>query len=155
MNIVSCIGSVASIQGVVIGLCELKKVKNSTEVAMAKLAEVGRLFSYADIERHIEMCSYVSLCLQDGQYEAAAIRMTDIKRQLNDIKKSNFATQYRSQNVQELIRNIEVDIEAVRGESRNETGIDLKLIQKHVNNVSTFLQEVSAEIKQSAYVEKV
>lgn len=155
MNMVSCIGSVASIQGVVIGLCELKKVKNSTEAAMAKLGEVGRLFSYADIERHIEMCSYVSLCLQDGQYEAAAIRMTDIKRQLNDIKKSNLVAQYRCQNVQELIRNIGVDIEAVRGTSRNETGIDLKLIQKHVNNVSTFLQEVSAGIKQSAYVEKV
>lgn len=154
-NMVSCIGSIASIQGVVIGLCELKKVKNSTEAAMAKLSEVARLFSYADIERHIEMCSYVSLCLQDGQYEAAAIRMTDIKRQLNDIKKSNLVEQYRSLNIQELIRNIGVDIEAVRGEIRNEPEIDLKMIQKHINNVSTFLQEVSAEIKQSAYVGKV
>lgn len=155
LNMVSCIGSIASIQGVVMGLCELKKVKNSTEVAMAKLSEVGRLFSYADVERHIEICSYVSLCLQDGQYEAAAIRMTDIKRQLNDIKKSNLVAQNRIQNIQELIRYIGVDIEAVRGKSRNEMGIDLKLIQKHINNVSTFLQEVSAEIKQSAYVEKV
>lgn len=160
-NMVSCIGSIASVQGMVIALCELHKVKNSTEAAMAKLGEVARLFSYADIERHIEICSYVSLCLQNGQYEAAAIRMTDIKRLLNDIKKSKLITQYRCQNVQELknvqelIRYIGVDIEAVRGKSRNETGIDLKLIQKHVNNVSTFLQEVSAGIKQSAYVEKV
>ena len=154
-NMVSCIGSVASIQGVVIGLCELKKVKNSTEAAMAKLGEVARLFSYADVERHIEICSYVSLCLQDGQYEAAAIRMTDIKKQLNDIKKSDLVVHYCHQNVQELIRNVGVDIEALRGKNHNETGIDLKMIQKHINNVSTFLQEISAEIKKSAYVEKV
>lgn len=152
---ISCIGSAASVQGVVIALCELKKVKNSTEAAMSKLSEVARLFSYADIEKNIEMCSYVSLCLQNCQYEAAALRMTDIKKQLYEIKISDLIPKYRHQNVQELIRNIGVDIEAVRGKSRNETEIDIRMIQKHVNRVSTFLQEVSAEIKQSAYVEKV
>lgn len=148
----SIIGSVASIQGVIIALMELRKVKTSTEVAMTKLSEVAKLFSYADVERHLEMCSYISLCLLNHQYEAAALRMSDLKKLLCEMKTNETKAYPRSQNVQDLIRNIGVDIEAVRGKSQYNEKLDIKLIQKHVNSVSTFLQEVSAGIKKEAYV---
>lgn len=151
-DILSIIGSVASVQGVIIALIELKKVKTSTEVAMEKLSEVAKLFSYADIERHIEMCSYISVCLLNDQYEAAALRMSDLKKLLCEMKTNETKAYPHSQNVQDLIRNIGVDIEAVRGKNQYNEKLDIRLVQKHVNSVSTFLQEISADIKQKAYV---
>jgi hypothetical protein len=151
-DLFSIVGSVASIQGVIIALIELKKVKTSTEAAMEKLCEVARLFSYADIERHIEMCSYISVCLINDQYEAAALRMSDLKKLLCEMKSNETKVSQRSQNIQDLIRSIGVDIEAVRGKTQYNEKLDIKLIQKHVNSVSTLLQEVSAGIKQEIYV---
>ena len=152
-GIISLIGSVASVQGVFLAFLELRKVKKSAEAVMDKISEVAKVFSYADVERHIEMCSYVSVCIQSGQYEAAAVRLSDVKKILTEIKTYHIMPQNRAQNIQDLIRSLGVDIVAVREKIQNNADVDFQMIQKHVNTASTFLQEVSAVLKEKVYVE--
>lgn len=152
-SIVSLIGSIASVQGVFLAFLELRKVKKSADAVMEKISEVAKVFSYADVERHIEMCSYVSVCIHSGQYEAAAVRMSDLKKMLTEIKTYNIIPQNRTQNIQDLIRSLGVDIVAIREIKQNNEDVNFHMIQKHVNTTSTFLQEVSAVLKEKVYVE--
>ena len=152
-GIISLIGSVASVQGVFLAFLELRKVKKSAEAVMDKISEVAKVFSYADVERHIEMCSYVSVCIHSGQYEAAAVRLSDVKKVLTEIKTCNIMPQNRTQNIQDMIRSLGVDIVAIREKIQNNTDVDFHMIQRHVNTVSTYLQEVSAVLKEKVYVE--
>jgi hypothetical protein len=52
-----------------------------------------------------------------------------------------------------LIRSLGVDIVAIREKIQNNEDVDFHMIQKHVNTASTFLQEVSAVLKEKVYVE--
>lgn len=83
-NYISGIGSVASVYAIFITLYQLGNVKNvavaTREAVLSKTKEIETLFSYADIERHLEMCSYIAMCLQYQQNEAAALRMADITK---------------------------------------------------------------------------
>lgn len=155
-NYISGIGSVASVYAIFITFYQLGKVKDvavaTREAVMSKTKEIETLLSYADIERHLEMCPYIAMCLQNRQNEAAALRMADLKRVLVELKeKGNLPIESKSR-LQALIRQIGVDIVAVRGNWQENEKIDLRRIQQNLDNISTYLQETSAIIKKEAYV---
>lgn len=155
-NYISGIGSVASVYAIFITLYQLGKVKKvavaTREAVLSKTKEIETLFSYADIERHLEMCSYIAMCLQYQQNEAAALRMADLKRVLIELKEKGDLPLDSKNRLQGLIRQLGVDIVAVRGNWQEKEIIDLKKIHQNIDTISTYLQETSAIIKKEAYV---
>lgn len=153
---ISGIGSVASIYAMLLTLHQLGKVKDaadaSKEAVVAKTREIETLFSLVDIERHIEVIPYIAMCLQSNQNEAAALRMADLKKVLVVLKEDGDLSQDSRKRLQGLIRQLGVDIVAVRGNWQENEKIDLRRIQQNMDSISTYLQEVSAVIKKEAYV---
>lgn len=156
---ISGIGSVASVYAILITLWQLRLVKVTSEATkeavFTKTKEIETLFTYADIERHIEMCSYVQMCLQNQQYEAAALRMENLKGILIEIMINDILPPEASRHLQILIKRIGNDIVAVRGIWKDNQNNNMESILQHIDDVSTYLQKVSSIIKKDAYVKKV
>lgn len=156
---ISGIGSVASVYAILITLWQLGQVKATSEATkdavLKKTKEIETLFTYADIERHIEMCSYVHMCLQNQQYEAAALRMENLKGIMIEIMINNILPHEASRHLQILIKRIGNDVVAVRGIWKDNQNNNLRSILQHIDDVSTYLQKVSSIIKKDAYVKKV
>lgn len=153
---ISGVGSVASVYAIFVTFYQLGKVKSATDDirqgVLAKSKEIETLLSFADIERHLEMCSYISMCLQNQQYEAAALKMSDLKKILIETRNNEANNKLKPFRLQDLIRHLGQDIVAVRGCWKESEVIDLKRIQLNLDSISTYLQELSANIKKETYV---
>lgn len=153
---ISGVGSVASVYAIFVTFYQLAKVKSITEethkAVMKKSKEIETLLAFADIERHLEMCSYISMCLQSQQYEAAALKMLDLKKVLIEAKSDEANNYSRVSRLQDLIRHLGQDIVAVRGCWKENEIIDLERIQLNLDSIFTYLQELSVIIKKRTYV---
>ncbi len=152
---ISGVGSVSSVYAIFVTFYQLAKVKCITEetrkAVMAKSKEIETLLAFADIERHLEMCSYISMCLQSQQYEAAALKMLDLKKVLIEAK-SEANSNSKASRLQDLVRHLGQDIVAVRGCWKENENIDLRRIQLNLDSIFTYLQELSVIIKKRTYV---
>lgn len=151
IDYMSGFGSIASIYAIIIAILELKSVKKVTEETKAavsnKLEEVNHFLSYADIERHLEMCSSIALCLYGEQYEAVALRLEELKKVLLEIKNNNAYTEKNSYEITQMVMWIGTDVTALRNKWISQEVINSTTIITHVNEVSTFLQEISTKLK--------
>lgn len=154
---ISGVGSVASFCAFLITLWQIKQVKTTSEATkkavLAKTKEIEQLFTFANIERQMESCHYISICLKDNQYEAAALKMENLKGALVEIMINNWLPDVGSRHLQLLIKRTGNDIVAVRGLKDNHHNIEQ--ILQHVDDVSTYLQKVSSLMKKEVYVKEV
>lgn len=151
IDYVSGIGSVASIYAIIIAIVELKSVKrvaNETNQAVKdKMNEVNQLLSYADVERHIEICSSVNPNLKGEQYEAVAIKLDQLKKILLEIKNNQSITDKSDSRIQTMVMRLGSDTTAVRNKWVGQLDFDNSIVLEHVDEVSTFLQDISAKLK--------
>jgi len=156
---ISGVGSVASVYAIMITLWQLGKVKATSEATkgavLAKTKEMESLFTLAYVERHVEMSSYISMCIRNNQFQAAALKMEDMKGALITIMDRSVFPSEGSKHLQILIKNMGKDIVELRGSKENSQINNENSILQHVNDASTYLQKVSSIIKNEAYVEKV
>lgn len=148
---ISGVGSVASVYAIVITLWQLGKVKATSEATkeavLAKTKEIEALFTLAYVERHVEMSSYISTCISNKQFEAAALKMEAMKGALIRVMERSVFPREASKHLQILIKNMGKDIVELRRSKEDSQINNEKLILQHVDDASTYLQKVSSIIK--------
>lgn len=151
IDYLSGLGSIASIYAIIIAWSELKSVKavaKATKVAVdSKMIEISNFITYADIEKHIEICSNIIAYIKADQYEAAALRLEDLKKALLEIKNNNKIKEKSEFAVQKMVARLGTDITSIRNKWIEGVGLDTTMVLDHVNEVSTFLQDISTKLK--------
>lgn len=154
IDYISGFGSIASIYAIIVAIIELKSVKKTTEETKAavnnRLKEINHFLSYADVERHVEMCASITPYLQGVQYEAAALRLEELKKILLEIKNNKAFTEKSSYDISQMVARIGTDITALRSKWTSKEDINSATVITHVIEVSTFLQEISSKLKNQA-----
>ena len=151
IDYISGVGSVASIYAIIIAWIELKSVKQTTAETQKtvdnKIGEINKLLSYAEIEKHIQICSSISLCLKAEQFEAVAMKLDDLKKTLLEIKNKQSIAEKKDYKIQTMVMRLGNDITAVRNKWTNLSDFDYSIVLEHVDEVSTFMQDISAKLK--------
>ena len=144
---ISGAGSVASIYAIFITLWQIiKKTDELKEAIDAKTKEISSFLTYADIEKHIEKCNSVYANIYGSQYEAAAMKLDDIRKLLIDIReRMNVCDDVNV--VNRLISNIGSDSVNLRNCWISKGKLDNKIIFKHINELSNELSDIAANIK--------
>lgn len=144
---ISGVGSVASIYAIFITLWQfIKKTDELKEAIDAKTKEISSFLNYADIEKHIEKCNSIYGDINGRQYEAAAMKLDDIRELLIDIRKRKSVCVNVSA-VNKLISNIGSDSVNLRNCWISNEELDNKIIFRHINELSNELSDIAAYIK--------
>ena len=151
IDYISGVGSVASIYAILLAFIEFrstKKVAKETKNAIeSKIGEINHLLSFADLEKHIEYCSSISLYLKSGQYVAVEIRLEELKKVMLEVKNNQSIKEKQEREIQRMVMRLGSDITAVRDKWKNVADFDSSTLLEHVNEVSTFLQDISTKLK--------
>jgi hypothetical protein len=151
IDYMSGVGSVASIYAILLAFIEFRSAKKSAQETKnaieSKIGEINHLLSYADLEKHIEYCSSISLYLKSGQYVAVAIRLEELKKVLLEVKNNQSIKDKNEFKIQQMVMRLGSDITAVGNKWKNVTELDSSRVLEHVNEVSTFLQDISTKLK--------
>lgn len=147
---ISGVGSVASIYAIGITLWQLRQVKSvaqaARDAAQNKSKEIVEFTTFAEIARHQEMCSGIVSCIYGEQYEAAAMKLNDIRKLLIEIREKRW--DYADKSVlNKLISDIGNDSVNLRSRWMSKTELDTKVVLKHINRVSNLLSDLSANLK--------
>ena len=147
---ISGVGSIASIYAIGITLWQLRQVKRvaqaARDAAQKKSEEIAEFTLFAEVARHQEMCSGIVSCIYGEQYEAAAMKMNDIRKLLIEIRERNL------ERVDKTVLNkhiIELGNDNVNLQNRwmSNAELDTKVVLKHINKVSNTLSDISANLK--------
>lgn len=152
---ISGVGSVASLYGIAITLWQLKQVKSAANAAKyaveMKLSEIDSFLTFADTKRHIEICNSINLYLTNNEYEAAAIRLEQLREVLVNLKHSKELGQDDMKSAFFHTLNLGTDIQSLRKQLAGTAKLDVNIVFQHISNVCDFLENVSSKIKQKNY----
>lgn len=152
---ISGVGSVASLYGILITLWQLKQVKSAANAAKnsveKKMKEIDSFLTFADTKRHIEICNSLNLYLSREEYEAATIRLEQLREVLVNLKHSKDLSYDEMNSASIHTLNLGTDIQSLRKHLAGTSKLDLDVMFSHVSNVCDFLENVSSKIKQNNY----
>jgi len=147
---ISGVGGVASIYAIGITLWQLRQVKRvaqaAKEAAQKKSEEIKGFTMFAEVARHQEMCNGIVSCIYGEQYEAAAMKMNDIRILLIEIREKNMVHVDKTI-LNKLISEIGNDSVNLRNRWMSKTELDTKIVLKHINKVSNVLSDISGNLK--------
>lgn len=144
---VSGVGSVASIYAILITLWQfVKKTDEIKEAVTAKTKEISSFLTYAEIEKHKEVCNSIYNSINGGQYEAAAMKLDEIRSLLIEMRKRR-PDGVDLSDVNKAITDIGNDSVNLRNRWISNEELDCKVVFKHINRVSNILSNMSASIK--------
>ena len=147
---ISGVGSVASIYAILITLWQLRQVKKvaqaAKEAAERKSQDIVSFMTFADVERHLEMCKSIAGYISGGQFEAAAMKMDDIRYLLVEIRK-RYEGKIDKRNINKVISEIGNDSVNLRRKWMSNEEIDFNVVLDHVKSVSDVLLGMSVFLK--------
>lgn len=144
---ISSVGSVASIYAILIMLWQfVKKTDEIKEAVAAKTNEISSFLTYAEIEKHKEMCNSIYNSINGCQYEAAAMKLDDIRILLIEMREQRTGCIDKN-TINKIISDIGNDSVNLRNCWVTKEKLDNKIIFKHINSVSNVLSNLSANLK--------
>ena len=148
---ISGIGSVASVYAIMIAIWQSRKAKNAAEAAESaankKSKEIEKFMSFANISRHIEIANSIPPFLAAKQYEAAIIKIDQLKELLVELKENGELSSDDRSSAQMNVIKLGSDIFSLRKQLMGYKSLDEDVLIVHISNVNTFLQEISAKLK--------
>lgn len=152
---ISGVGSVASLYGIIITLWQVSQVKKvataASEAVDRKLEEIDSFMAFADVKRHIEICSSINMYLVAGEYEAAAIKIEHLREVLVSLRQSKELQDNDSKSVSSHILNLGTDLQSIRKHLVGTAKLNSDVLFTHISDVCNFLEEVSSIIKKENY----
>lgn len=144
---ISGVGSVASIYAILITLWQfVKKTDEIKEAVAAKTKEISSFLIFAEIEKKKEVCNTIYSCINGEQYEAAAMKLDDIRNLLIEMRdRSSDTSEIRK--INKLISDIGNDSVNLRNSWMSKEKIEIKIIFDHINRVSNVLSDISSNLK--------
>jgi hypothetical protein len=76
-----------------------------------------------------------------------AIRLEELKKVLLEVKNNQSIKDKNEFKIQQMVMRLGSDITAVGNKWKNVTELDSSRVLEHVNEVSTFLQDISTKLK--------
>lgn len=148
---ISGVGSVASVYAIIIAIWQSRKAKNAAEAAESaanrKSKEIDKFVSFANISRHIEIANSIPPFLAAKQYEAAIIKIDQLKELLVELKENRDLGSDDRKSAQMNVIKLGSDIFSLRKQLMGYKTLDEDVLIVHISNVNTFLQEISAKLK--------
>ncbi len=152
---ISGVGSVASLYGIIITLWQVSQVKKvataASEAVDKKLEEIDSLMVFADVKRHIEICNSINIYLTAKEYEAASIKIEQLREVLVNLKQSTQLQGDDLKLVNNHTLNLGTDLQSIRKQIIGTGRLEVDVVFKHVSDVCNFLEEVSSKIKRINY----
>jgi hypothetical protein len=152
---ISGVGSVASLYGIIITLWQVSQVKKvataASEAVDRKLEEIDSFMAFADVKRHIEICNSINVYLTSKEYEAAAIKIEQLREMLVNLKQSNELQDDDFKSASSHILNLGTDSQSIRKHRAGIVKLDSDVLITHISDVCNFLEEVSSKIKKINY----
>lgn len=147
---ISGVGSAASVYAIAITLWQLRQVKRvaqaAKDAAQQKTEEIERFLTYADIEKHIEKCNSIYSSINGEQYEAAAMKLDDIRHFLIEMRERETGNVDVS-TINKVISDIGNDSVNLRNRWVSNGELDNKVVFKHISKLLNVLSSVAANIK--------
>lgn len=147
---ISGVGSAASVYAIAITLWQLRQVKRvaqaAKDAALQKTEEIESFLTYADIERYIEMCNSIYSCINGEQYEAAAMKLDEMRHLLIE-KRERCIGSVDVATINKVISDIGNDSVNLRNRWISNGELDNKVVFKHINKLSNVLSDIAANIK--------
>lgn len=151
----SGIGSIASIYGILLTLWQLNKVKEvaqaARDAAMSKAEEIESITTYSSLQREKEMCNSIVSYIHGEQFEAAAIKLDNIREHLVEIKTKRTLPEDDIMNINNIINDIGNDCVNMRMHWMKSLELDINKVIEHVNSLSIILAELSSKFKSYNY----
>lgn len=158
LDIFSLLGTIGTFHGLMITFWQLKSMKTANEKASRdvaeKLEEINSLFSLSDISRSQEIIHAIYSYLYFGEYLAAALKIDEIRRILQEAMAVNLL-QEDDEIISANLKNLSVDIQSLYNEKREQGKLNIKVIVKHIDEVAMIMQNTSSIIKANKYGIKV
>ena len=158
LDIFSLLGTIGTFHGLMITFWQLKSMKTANEKASRdvaeKLEEINSLFSLSDISRSQEIIHAIYSYLYSGEYLAAALKIDEIRRILQEAMAVNLL-QEDDEIISANLKNLSVDIQSLYNEKREQGKLNIKVIVKHIDEVAMIMQNTSSIIKANKYGIKV
>lgn len=148
---ISGAGSVASVYAIIIALWQIKQAKSAAQAAeiaaINKSKEIDNFMSFANINRHIEISNSISPFLAAKQYEAAIIKIDQLKELLVDLKESKDVSNDDRNSASLFVIKLGTDVSSIRKQLSGYNSLDEEVVITHITCVNTFLQEMLAKLK--------
>lgn len=145
------IGSVASLYGIIIALYQIIQAKSAAEAAeiaaKQKIKEISHFMSFANISRHIEMSNSIPAFLSAQQYEAAIIKIDQLKELLVEIVEYEGLSDVERRIASSHITKLGTDIISLRKQMNGQNNLEQETVVTHIINTNTFLQAIYAKLK--------
>lgn len=158
LDIFSLLGTIGTFHGLIITFWQLKSMKTANEKASRDVAEkqeeINSLFSLSDISRSQEIIHAIYSYLYSGEYLAAALKIDEIRRILQEAMAVNLL-QEDEEIISANLKNLSVDIQSLYNEKREQGKLNIKVIVKHIDEVAMIMQNTSSIIKANKYGIKV
>lgn len=158
LDVFSLLGTIGTFHGLMITFWQLKSMKTANEKASRdvaeKLEEINSLFSLSDISRSQEIIHAIYSYLYSGEYLAAALKIDEIRRILQEAMAVNLL-QEDDEIISANLKNLSVDIQSLYNEKREQGKLNIKVIVKHIDEVAMIMQNTSSIIKANKYGIKV
>lgn len=152
---ISGVGSVASLYGIIIALCQIVKAKNAAEAAKEaankRSKEINDFMSFANLSRHIEISNAIPSFLAAKQYEAAIIKIEQLKELLVELREYDSLSDNEKNTAHLYVTKLGTDIVSLRKQMRGQNNLEEDMVVTHVMNANTYLQEISAKLKKMNY----
>lgn len=143
-------GSATSVYAIAITLWQLRQVKRvaqaAKDAALKKSEEIDSFVTYANIERHSEMCDSIVSCVSAGQFEAAAMKIDNIRKLLIEIREKSLPY-VDKRGINKLISDTGNDVVNLRSRWISNTELDTRVVVKHISKVKTELSDISTNFK--------
>lgn len=157
MDILSSLGSIASVVGIAITLYQVIKVKSVTKATQIevkkRMDDVEQFFIYAEIEKSETFSALILSYISRKEYEAAILKIEEIKKILFNIKNKNLQN-VDDIEIQKCIQNLSIDINSIRAKKMTGTNFDIEIIIYNLGNVNGILQNISTKLKVGKYDRK-
>lgn len=158
LDIFSLLGTIGTFHCLMITFWQLKSMKTANEKASRDVAEkkeeINSLFSLSDISRSQEIIHAIYSYLYSGEYLAAALKIDEIRRILQEAMAVNLL-QEDDEIISANLKNLSVDIQSLYNEKREQGKLNIKVIVKHIDEVAMIMQNTSSIIKANKYGIKV
>lgn len=148
---ISGVGSVASVYAILIALWQIWQTRTAAQAAAKaakeKSKEIDKFLSFANINRHIEISNCILQYLSAKQYEAAIIKMDQLKELLIELKDNKLIDGDDRKTAHMSIIKLGTDVLSLRKQLSGYNCLDEDVVIIHVSNINTFLQEISVKLK--------
>lgn len=155
VDYISGVGSMASFYGIIITLwqvCRVKKVAiAASEAVDRKLGEIDSFMAFADVKRHIEICNSINVYLTSKEFEAAAIKIEQLREVLTNLRQNKELQSNDLDLASQHIINLGTDSQSLRRHIMGTVELDSDVISSHVSDVCNYLVDVSSKIKRINY----